>query len=181
MATHPKLGSKQSHKEEGEKQKIAKVQVLRFPSAKPAQKDHVLAIWAVCVDIAWVARRLTVTATMREGRRWGERVLWHCGCNYACRSSAFYPALDRLCNLWVLWWMMKIERKGLKLSVWTVLTAFVVGGLISEKRSTVSVVCGVIVVAVGVLTIVLILTGHDPWWTETRKVSRDARKHRRLG
>ena len=41
------------------------------------------------------------------------------------------------------------ERKGLKLSVWTCLTLFVVLVLITGNGSTVSVVCGVFVMAVG--------------------------------
>ncbi len=69
------------------------------------------------------------------------------------------------------------ERKGLKLSVWTCLTLFVAFVLINGNGSTVSVVCGVFVIAVGVLTIVLILTGHKPWWTETRKARRASKKH----
>jgi len=67
---------------------------------------------------------------------------------------------------------MRVERKGLKLCVWTGLTVFVACVLISGNGSTVPVICGVFVVAVGVLTIVLILSGHDPWWTDTRKARR---------
>jgi uncharacterized membrane protein len=76
--------------------------------------------------------------------------------------------------------MIRIERKkGFKLSVWTAVTVFVAVGLISKDRGTVSVVCGVFIVAVGVLTIVLILTGNDPRWTETRKVRRASKGRER--
>ena len=67
---------------------------------------------------------------------------------------------------------MGVERKGLKLSVWTALTVFVGGVLIGGDGSTVPVVCGVFVVVVGVLTIALILSGRDPWWTNTRQARR---------
>lgn len=65
--------------------------------------------------------------------------------------------------------MTRGERKTLKLSVWTVLTVFVVVVLINGNGNTVSVVCGAIVIATGVLTTALILSGRDPWRTETRK------------
>lgn len=74
--------------------------------------------------------------------------------------------------------MMGVERKGLKLSVWTALTVFVGVVLIGGDRSTVPVVCGVFVVVVGVLTIALILSGHDPWWTNTRQARQAASRRR---
>lgn len=76
-----------------------------------------------------------------------------------------------------MWWLMDGERKGLKLAVWACLTLFIVLVLITGNGNTVSVVCGVFVVTVGVLTIALILTGHSPPWTETRK-ARQAWKKR---
>lgn len=85
--------------------------------------------------------------------------------------------MDRVRDLWSMWRLMGGERKGLKLSVWTCLTLFVVLVLITGNGSTVSVVCGVFVMAVGVLTIALILAGHSPPWTETRK-ARQAWKKR---
>jgi ribose/xylose/arabinose/galactoside ABC-type transport system permease subunit len=75
---------------------------------------------------------------------------------------------------------MSSERKGLKLFVWIALTVFVAVVLIGGDGSTVSVVCGVSVVVVGVLTIALILSGCDPWWTRTRQARRAASRHRRL-
>lgn len=73
------------------------------------------------------------------------------------------------------------ERRGLKLFVWIALTVFVAGALIAGDGNIVAVVCGVFVISVGVLTIVLILSGHNPWWTETRKTRRATGKRGRPG
>jgi hypothetical protein len=71
------------------------------------------------------------------------------------------------------------SRKGFKLSVWITLTAFDVFVLATSDGGTVPVVCGVAVAALGVLTIALILTGRDPWWTRTPQERRVARKRGR--
>jgi hypothetical protein len=89
--------------------------------------------------------------------------------------------MDRVRNLWSMWRLMGVERKGLKLSVWIALTVFVAVVLIGGDGSTVSVVCGLFVVAVGGLTIALILSGRDPWWTKTRQARRAASKRGRSG
>jgi uncharacterized iron-regulated membrane protein len=88
--------------------------------------------------------------------------------------------MGRVRNLWSVWRLMGIERKGLKLSVWIALTVFVAFVLIGGDGSTVSVICGVFVVVVGVLTIALILSGRDPWWTKTRQARQAASKRRHL-
>ena len=71
------------------------------------------------------------------------------------------------------------SRKGFKLSVWIALTAFDVSVLVNGDRGTVPVVCGVAVAALGVLTIALILTGRDPWWTRTPQERKAARERGR--
>ena len=74
---------------------------------------------------------------------------------------------------------MGIKRKGLKLSLWTALTVLAAVVVISGNGKLVPVACGVFVVVVGVLTVALILSGREPWWTQTRQARRVARGRKR--
>jgi hypothetical protein len=103
-----------------------------------------------------------------------------CCCFYDARGTRVVcTTMDRVRNFWSMWRLMGGERKGLKLIVWTCITLLVVVFLVNGNGSTVSVVCGAFVIAVGVLTLVLIVTGHDPWWTDGRKARQASKKHGR--
>jgi cytochrome c biogenesis protein CcdA len=62
---------------------------------------------------------------------------------------------------------------------WVVLTIYVVYTLAAVHKSIVQVVFSTIVVAIGLLTIVSLLRGREPWWTETRRTIERLRALRR--
>jgi hypothetical protein len=75
--------------------------------------------------------------------------------------------------------MMESPRRWLTVVAWIALTVFVASMLVTKHKSVLPVVCDVVVVAVGLLTVASLLRGHDPWWIETRKARRAARKRAR--
>jgi hypothetical protein len=51
--------------------------------------------------------------------------------------------------------------------------------LAANSGDTVSVICGVALIVLGVFTVALIIGGRDPAWTQTRRAREDAKKRAR--
>jgi hypothetical protein len=68
------------------------------------------------------------------------------------------------------------SRSGVALVAWTALTVWMAITLAERPGSTLRVVCGAVVVALGVATIAFLLSGRTPWWTETRRGRKAARQ-----
>jgi hypothetical protein len=66
------------------------------------------------------------------------------------------------------------SRSGVALVAWTALTVWVAIMLAERPGDTLRVVCGSVVVALGVVTIAFLLSGRNPWWTKTRRERRAA-------
>jgi predicted signal transduction protein with EAL and GGDEF domain len=76
---------------------------------------------------------------------------------------------------------MTPTRRRVALIAWIVLTTYVAWMLATEHKSTVPVALDTGLVAIGLLTIVSLLRGQDPWWTDTRRTVarlRALRRHR---
>jgi hypothetical protein len=68
------------------------------------------------------------------------------------------------------------SRSGVALVAWTALTVWMAIMLAVRPGSTLRVVCGSVVVALGVVTVAFLLSGRSPWWTETRRARKAAKQ-----
>jgi hypothetical protein len=73
------------------------------------------------------------------------------------------------------------SRSGAALVAWTALTVWMAIMLAERPGSILRVVCGSVVVVLGVVTIAFLLSGRNPWWTESRPARKVARKQKNAG
>jgi hypothetical protein len=66
------------------------------------------------------------------------------------------------------------SRGGAALVAWTAITVWMAITLAERPGGTLRVVCGSVVVALGVVTIAFLLSGRNPWWIKTRRGRRAA-------